>query len=165
LPETELFAARGEASAFRGRSAAAGLLLVAAVAAVGAGVFSFLQGTVPSQKSHKIETVAAAMSQPAVARPVTSIATIVPLPVDTVPVSAADFPPPKPVLSQALDARGISELQTRLSRLGFSPGPIDGVAGPITLAAIKRYQQSRSRPQTGIVDDELLDQLRGEPAR
>jgi peptidoglycan hydrolase-like protein with peptidoglycan-binding domain len=102
---------------------------------------------------------------PTVARPAPSIAAIVPPPADAAPVSAADLVPPTPVVSQPLDARGISELQTRLSRLGFSPGSIDGIAGPMTAAAIKRYQQSRGRPVAAAVDDDLLDQLRKESAR
>lgn len=106
------------------------------------------------------------MSPPAVTRPALSIATILPPPADTMPVSSADVVPPRPVVvSKPLDARGISELQTRLGRLGFSPGPVDGVAGPTTAAAIKRYQQSRGRPLTTTVDDDLLDQLRKEAAR
>jgi hypothetical protein len=165
LPETELFAARSEAAGPRRRSATAVLLLVAAIAAVSAGVYSFLQGAVPPQKSRKIETVAAIVSPPAVARPAAPLSTIVPPPVDTAPVSSADLALPKPAVNQPLDARGISELQTRLSRLGFSPGAIDGVAGPMTVAAIKRYQQSKARAQTGTIDAEFLDQLRKEPAR
>jgi Fe2+ transport system protein FeoA len=165
LPETEIFAARDTAIALRRRSATAILLLVAAIAAVGAGVYSFLQGAVPPQRTQRIETVAAAVPPPAIARPVNPSATIVPPPVDTAPVSSADLSPPKPVVSQPLDARGISDLQARLGRLGFSPGSIDGVAGPLTIAAIKRFQQSRGRAQTGAVDDDVLDQLRKEPAR
>jgi hypothetical protein len=167
-PEIEFFAPRDEAAAFRRRSLPAVLLLVAAIAAVSAGVYSFLQGAVPPQESHKVETVPAATVSPppAVARPAPSIATILPPPVDTAPVSSADVIPPKPiVVSLPLDAHGISELQTRLGRLGFSPGPVDGVAGRMTAAAIKRYQQSRGRPLTTAVDDDLLDQLRKEPAR
>jgi lysozyme family protein len=166
-PETEFFASRDEAVAPRRSSTAAVLLLVAAIAAVSAGVYSFLQGAAPPQESHKVETVpAATVSPPAAARPAPSIATILPPPVDTTPVSPADVVPPRPVVvSQPLDARGISELQTKLGRLGFSPGPVDGVAGSMTVAAIKRYQQSRGRPLTAAVDDDLLDQLRKEPAR
>jgi len=165
-PETEFFAPRDEAAVFRRRSMPAVLLLVAAIAAVSAGVYSFLRGAAPPQESHKTETIpAATVSPPPAALPAPSIPTVAPSPVDTAPVSSTDFVPPKPiVVSQPLDAHGISELQTRLGRLGFSPGPVDGVAGPMTVAAIKRYQQSRGRPLTTAVDDDLLDQLRKEPA-
>ena len=132
LPETEFFAPRDEAGAPRRRSMPAILLLVAAIAAVSAGVYSFLQGAAPPQESHKVETVpAATVPPPPAAHPAPSIATILPPPADTAPVSSTDIVPPRPiVVSQPLDARGISELQTRLGRLGFSPGPVDGVAGP-----------------------------------
>lgn len=165
LLEAEFFAARDEATAFPRQSATAALLLVAALAAVGAGVYSFLQGAVPPHKNHRIETVAVAVPSPVIARPVTAVATIVPPPIDTVPISSVDFSLPKSVVSQPLDVRGISELQARLGRLGLSPGSIDGFAGPLTIAAIKRFQQSRGRPQTGAVDDDILYQLRKEPAR
>lgn len=133
-----------------------------------AGVYSFLHGVAPPQ-NQKVETVDAMVSPPvaavAAARPVASVSATVPPPVDTVPVSAAEFVPPKAVVSQPLDRRGIVELQTKLRSLGFSPGPIDGVAGPMTLLAIKRYQQSKGHPQTATVDDELLKQLREDQAR
>ena len=35
---------------------------------------------------------------------------------------------------------GVSGIQARLSNLGYSPGPIDGIAGPLTEAAIKAFQ-------------------------
>ncbi len=167
-PETEFFAPRDEAVASRRSSAPAVLLLIAAIAAVSAGVYSFLHGTVPPQERHnKVETVpAAAVSPLPAARPAPSIAPIAPPPVDMALVSSADIVPPKPIVaSQPLDTRGISELQTRLGRLGFSPGPVDGVAGPVTAGAIRRYQQSRGHPLTTAVDDDLLDQLRKEPVR
>jgi peptidoglycan hydrolase-like protein with peptidoglycan-binding domain len=140
------------------------LLLVAAIAAVSAGVYSFLRSAVPPQESHKVETgPTATVSPPPAALPGPSVPTVAPAPVDTAPVSSTDFVPPKPIgVSPPLDAHGISELQTRLGHLGFSPGPVDGVAGPMTIAAIRRYQQSRGRPVTTTVDDDLLDQVRKE---
>lgn len=45
----------------------------------------------------------------------------------------------------------ITELQTKLTALGFSPGPIDDQLGPQTLAAIKRFQKSRGLTVDGIV--------------
>ena len=71
----------------------------------------------------------------------------------------------RPVVGQPLDARRILDLQARLNRLGFSPGSIDGVAGPMTISAIKRFQQSRGGPQAGAIDDDVLDEVRKEPTR
>ncbi|HHW56183.1 MAG TPA: LysM peptidoglycan-binding domain-containing protein [Clostridia bacterium] len=47
----------------------------------------------------------------------------------------------------------VVNLQARLKSLGFDPGPIDGVFGPKTEAAVKAYQQSRGLPVSGIVND------------
>jgi hypothetical protein len=175
LPDIEFFTERDKTPVFRRPSATAALLLVAAIAAVFAGLYSALNGAVPPEnhkpenlkvESHKIDTIAAATVAPSVvARPAESIATIVPPPVDAAPVARTESPPPKTVVSQPLDSSGIAELQTKLSVLGFAPGPIDGVAGPLTVAAIKRYQQSRGRAQTGAADVESLDQLRKEKGR
>lgn len=179
LPEIEFLDEQDKVSAFRRPSATAALLLVAAIAAVSAGVYSSLNGVMPPEnqkteshkvetprvENNKIETIAAAVSPPVVARPAESITTIVPPPAAAAPVARAESAAPKTVVSQPLDSRGIEELQTKLSVLGFAPGPVDGVAGPLTVGAIRRYQQSRGRAQTGAVDDESLDQLRKERAR
>jgi hypothetical protein len=56
------------------------------------------------------------------------------------------------------------EVQARLRSFGFNPGPVDGAPGAMTEDAIMRYQQSRGQPQSGMVDRELLEQLRQDPA-
>ncbi len=176
MPDVELFAREDEGHASHLRFATAALLLVAAIAAASAGIYSFLQHTAPLQNaaapppSPKIETIAAAPSPPPVAvtpvaRSAAPISTVVPAPADTTPVSPAELTPPTEVVGQPLNARGISELQTKLDKIGFSPGPIDGVAGPRTVAAIKRYQEARARSQTGAADTAVLDQLRKETPR
>jgi hypothetical protein len=55
------------------------------------------------------------------------------------------------------------EVQARLEFLGMQPGSPDGIPGPRTVAAIRRYEQSRGRAQTGKLDRELLERLRLEP--
>jgi hypothetical protein len=35
----------------------------------------------------------------------------------------------------------VAEIQAGLARLGYDPGPIDGIAGPRTRSAIRAYQQ------------------------
>jgi len=57
----------------------------------------------------------------------------------------------------------IMELQTLLQSLGMNPGFLDGLPGPRTDEAIKRYEESRGQPQTGNLDRELLKRLRQEP--
>ncbi len=92
-------------------------------------------------------------------------------------------PPPAPVIADAaapvapdapapamersglaeLNASEIWELQARLEFLGMQPGSPDGIPGPRTVAAIRRYEESRGRAQTGKLDRELLERLRQEP--
>lgn len=49
--------------------------------------------------------------------------------------------------------------QAYLTYRGFSPGAIDGVAGDLTIAAVKAFQQSIHVPVTGKIDGKLLQQL------
>jgi hypothetical protein len=77
------------------------------------------------------------------------------------PVMAADL---APVTPDPLDQAEVREVQSRLLRFGFDPGPVDGDAGRLTQAAAARYQQKRGVPGTGAADRALLEQLRQDPA-
>jgi CheY-like chemotaxis protein len=57
----------------------------------------------------------------------------------------------------------VREVQSRLRSMGFNPGPIDGDAGSMTTAAAMHYQQARGQSQTGLIDRDLLAQLREDP--
>lgn len=52
------------------------------------------------------------------------------------------------------------ETQLLLSALGFYNGPIDGIAGPQTLSAIKDAQKAYGIEISGKADEETLDRLR-----
>ena len=86
-----------------------------------------------------------------------------PLPVAAAPVMSSM---PAPAIGTAdqneLSTSEVSELQTLLESLGMRPGLVDGVPGPRTAAAIRRYEESKARPQTGNLDRELLKRLRQE---
>ena len=75
------------------------------------------------------------------------------------PSSTAPLAAPEPLRGEE-----VREVQKRLQRFGFNPGPADGVAGRMTAGAVMSYQQSRGQPQTGDIDRELLEQLRQDPA-
>jgi Putative peptidoglycan binding domain len=47
----------------------------------------------------------------------------------------------------------IGQAQERLKAAGFNPGPIDGVLGPQTMGALRRYQASQELPATGTLDE------------
>jgi peptidoglycan hydrolase-like protein with peptidoglycan-binding domain len=65
----------------------------------------------------------------------------------------------KPVLCQTnLGHQVVASLQRSLAQAGHSPGPIDGVIGPQTLAAVESYQR-RHGLATGGVTMETLQRL------
>jgi hypothetical protein len=83
-----------------------------------------------------------------------------PAPISVAPDSAANTND----RDRTLDTRDIREIQTLLQTLGMSPGPADGVAGPLTVAAISRYDQSRGQTSARGLNRELLTRLRQDKA-
>jgi len=59
----------------------------------------------------------------------------------------------------ALPDMQVRQVQVLLTYKGFSPGGIDGLAGNHTTNAIKAFQQSLGKPDTGQIDAELLADL------
>jgi hypothetical protein len=53
----------------------------------------------------------------------------------------------------------ITGVQQRLRNLGFDPGPIDGIIGPLTRAAISRFQSWKGMPATGRADKATREAL------
>jgi len=53
----------------------------------------------------------------------------------------------------------IRQSQERLKAVGFDPGPIDGVMGQRTRDALRLYQETRSLPVTGELDDATFKAL------
>jgi peptidoglycan hydrolase-like protein with peptidoglycan-binding domain/DNA invertase Pin-like site-specific DNA recombinase len=65
------------------------------------------------------------------------------------------------------DPRGserVEALQLRLRRSGLSPGPIDGRFGPLTEAAVRRFQAARRLATTGLVGRQTRLALAGRSA-
>jgi peptidoglycan hydrolase-like protein with peptidoglycan-binding domain len=61
--------------------------------------------------------------------------------------------------SPTVESEQLRQVQQRLKALGYDPGPIDGRPGPGTREAIRRYQRSLDRPETGELTPELLTRL------
>lgn len=100
------------------------------------------------------------LSPPSPPAGIDAAATVQPLPAAAAPpVPAA----PAPSAGQTeLSAAEVLELQTRLESLGMSPGFLDGIPGPRTAAAVRRYEEARGQPSTGTLDRQLLQRLREE---
>jgi peptidoglycan hydrolase-like protein with peptidoglycan-binding domain len=54
----------------------------------------------------------------------------------------------------------IFELQERLAGLGYKLGEVDGVNGPRTVEALKKFQGDNKLPVTGAIDAETVRRLR-----
>ena len=50
----------------------------------------------------------------------------------------------------------VRQVQTYLTLLGYDPGPVDGLSGRRTTAAVRRFQQDLGMTPTGQISDELL---------
>jgi|SRR5271166_6020768 len=64
----------------------------------------------------------------------------------------------------------VREIQFMLLRLGADPGPIDGIAGPQTLAALRKFQAKSGLPITDLINDGkisavFLSRLRSDASR
>jgi hypothetical protein len=51
------------------------------------------------------------------------------------------------------------QVQQRLSKLGYQPGPADGKIGKRTINALKKFQQDNDLPITGKADNETVNKL------
>ncbi|MBN1513419.1 MAG: peptidoglycan-binding protein [Phycisphaerae bacterium] len=53
----------------------------------------------------------------------------------------------------------IELIQRRLAEMGLDPGPIDGIFGPLTLAAVRKLQSRHGLPVDGVVGPQTWDLL------
>jgi peptidoglycan hydrolase-like protein with peptidoglycan-binding domain len=102
-------------------------------------------------------------------RPMAAIATagliaIAPLPAAVAQQSPAPAPqagapsvtPPNMDAVPKLDQEGIRQVQEALRRKNFDPGPIDGVLGPQTREAVRKFQDFYGMKATGEIDNQTL---------
>lgn len=66
-----------------------------------------------------------------------------------------------PAFAAELDGDQLTELERLLVRLGFDPGPVDGVADGATASAIEGYQSFAALRVDGVASLALLEELRG----
>lgn len=64
------------------------------------------------------------------------------------------------VEKRSVDAQQALGVQIALDRAGFSPGEIDGQAGPKTRLALSEFQKTSSLQPSGVVNEETLAALR-----
>lgn len=74
------------------------------------------------------------------------------------PISA---PAARSVLSVSSRSSEVRELQQALADAGFDPGPVDGDFGPMTRAAVMRFQEARGLEVDGVVGPQTWGALNG----
>ena len=67
---------------------------------------------------------------------------------------------PEPAEADPLRRDDVRELQQRLADGGFDPGPVDGIVGRQTRAALRAFQRERGLPADGYPDASVLQELR-----
>ena len=98
---------------------------------------------------------------------------LTPSPIDTAEASVNDLEPrlprderskqpseeeSKPKVNLSRDQ--IWEVQAWLKAFALDPGPIDGIPGPKTFAAVRKFESAHRRPETGNINYVLLGALR-----
>lgn len=53
----------------------------------------------------------------------------------------------------------VRQVQQQLKQAGYDPGQIDGVYGPRTLRALRKFQRDRDITVTGRLDDQTMQGL------
>ena len=88
-----------------------------------------------------------------VAASLSACADVSPQATPATPVAAAPAPvaatPAKKVIKPS---KAVAKAQTALKAAGFDPGPIDGVTGKKTRAAVSAFPKAKNIPVTGRLD-------------
>lgn len=58
-----------------------------------------------------------------------------------------------------INAKVVRSAQQQLNQDGYNAGPVDGVVGPQTRAALQKFQSSQNLPQTGRLDQKTMAAL------
>ena len=77
------------------------------------------------------------------------------------PGRGAELPPWAPSADDGTDTtRRVADVQRALARLGYDPGPADGVIGPKTRAAIRAFQAAAGLPIDGLLSAQMESAVR-----
>jgi peptidoglycan hydrolase-like protein with peptidoglycan-binding domain len=90
----------------------------------------------------------------------TQRATPTPQPSRPQPAPAAQPRTPQAEPAVSSENMTIFEMQERLNELGYKLGAIDGVSGPRTIEALKKFQSDNKLSPTGTIDAETIRKLR-----
>jgi peptidoglycan hydrolase-like protein with peptidoglycan-binding domain len=63
------------------------------------------------------------------------------------------------VAAPALTEPLVRAVQRALNDAGYAAGPVDGIVGPRTRAAVRALQRDVGRPESGVIDFDVLDAL------
>jgi peptidoglycan hydrolase-like protein with peptidoglycan-binding domain len=63
------------------------------------------------------------------------------------------------MLQRGSSGKEVKKMQEALKRAGFSPGPIDGIFGPKTEAAVRKFQEYAKVKVDGIVGPKTMGAL------
>ncbi len=76
------------------------------------------------------------------------------------PAPAAQPRAPQPEPGVNVEGMTVFEMQERLNELGYKLGSVDGVAGPRTVEALKKFQSDNKLSPTGTIDADTIRKLR-----
>ncbi len=65
------------------------------------------------------------------------------------------------VTSPLMQGQDVVAVQARLAALGYAPGPVDGVYGPTTAAAVRDFQAAHALTADGVVGPRTVAALQG----
>jgi hypothetical protein len=68
------------------------------------------------------------------------------------PASANPAQPTTPAAPAVVPSASVKKLQQELGQLNYYEGPVDGITGPQTIAAVKDLQRQANLPQTGTMN-------------
>jgi hypothetical protein len=143
------------------------LLKIAVMAAL--FLSGYLTGRLATPESAPTADVNVNQALAAPLEPVVPLALVQPVTVlpetSSAPAPVSEMTASKPVSTPIGNTRPLSsdeviETQAWLKAFGFDPGPLDGLPGPQTTAAVKRYRIARQMEETDALDRSVLQQVR-----